>query len=415
MLYQAEESHENMESHPLAVRMAIIAFINMNLTLACIWGTFSVLLGPVEARLHVGRELSTLAIPAVNLAAAICAPIVGALAARYSLRLIMLLGASCSVAGFLLLASSRSFPLYLASYGLLIGPGMAIGLVMPNTLVTRWFAVNRGKALGLISMPLMIAVMPLVSTWTLQKYGVPSTYLTLAAISVIAVVANLFVIDMPPGYETSAKITPVAVSGINMADLLRTPRFWVLLFAFIASSTGSIVLNAHMVPLARSWGLSATFGAALLATMALVGIAGTLFYGWVADRLGGALSMAVVVLIPSLLWITLLSHPAFPVAVVLVGVIGLNGSGILPVYSYALSEAFGPEGFSRAYGLSNLLNLPFSVLCVPVASLIFTRTGSYDLAIIAVAGFMGMTGLVALTARRRRGQAPTALANSNQK
>jgi hypothetical protein len=42
----------------------------------------------------------------------------------------------------------------------------------------------------------------------------------------------------------------------------------------------------------------------------------------------------------------------------------------------ALSEGFGRENFSRAYGLVNLINLPFSVVSVPAASMVYARTGS---------------------------------------
>ncbi len=411
-MLQAEDAPPGAKNHPAAPWMAVIAFINGNIVLACIYGTFSVLLSAVGVRLHVSSALSTLGIPAVNLAIAICAPVIGVLAARVSLRLLMLLGASLGVAGFLLLALTHSYPLYLAAYGLLIGPGMAVGVILPGTLVTRWFAVNRGKALGLVNTTIGMALMPLAINWMLHRHGLTESYLMLAGLSAVSVVVNLFVIDKPPGYNPAGAVEKGAVAGMSMAALLRLPRFWVLLFAFIASSTGSVVLGAHMVPMARSWNLTATQGATMLAAMSLMGIAGTLLYGWVADRLGGMLAIAFVVLVPAVLWLLLLAHPPFIAAVLLVGLIGLNAAGILPVFSYALSEAFGRESFSRAYGVANLINLPFSVLCVPAAAIIFARTGSYNGAIIAVAIFLGATGLVAFTTTRRRRPAAPVLAES---
>src|ERR1700722_14939898 len=149
-----EQTESAGSNHPLALRMAAIAFVNQNITVGCIWGSFSVLLGAVEARLGVGRELSTLAVPVVNLATAALAPIAGVLAVRYSLRSLMLLGAALSVAGFAMLALTASYPLYLAAFGLLLGPGMAVGAVLPATLVTRWYRVHRGRALGIVCAPI---------------------------------------------------------------------------------------------------------------------------------------------------------------------------------------------------------------------------------------------------------------------
>jgi hypothetical protein len=79
----------------------------------------------------------------------------------------------------------------------------------------------------------------------------------------------------------------------------------------------------------------------------------------------------------------------------------LNSAGSVPAFSVGLSERFGRESFSSAYGLGNLLNLPFSVACVPAAALVFSRTGSYAGAIIGAAVFLGVAGLLALSAGRR--------------
>jgi len=145
----AERAESVVRNHPAARRMAAIAFLSQNITFACIWGSFSVVLGSVETRLGVGRELSTLAIPVLSLVTAVLAAMAGALATRLSLRLVMMAGAALSTAGFALLALTTSYPLYLIAYGLLLGPAMAIAVVLPPTLVTRWYLVNRGQALGI--------------------------------------------------------------------------------------------------------------------------------------------------------------------------------------------------------------------------------------------------------------------------
>ncbi len=393
-------------NHPLALRMAVIAFINQSITIACVYGTFSVLLGGVESRLGIGRALSTAAMPAANLATAICAPIVGVLATRYSPRLIMLTGSLLSVAGFALLGLTTSYPLYLVAYGLLLGPGMAVGVVMPGTLVLRWFVANRGKALGLMNTSIVHPILPLAATWILHSYGVPSTYAALALISMIPLIANLFIVDRVPGSAVASPAMPDGPANAGATSMVRiicSPRFWGVALAFIASATSSIVIITHMVPMARSWGLSATLGASLISIQALAGAAGTILFGWLADRLGGVLVLAILVFDSALLWSLLLYHPSFPFAAVIIGVIGLHAAGAVPVLSLALSQVFGGGSFSRAYGMVQLVTLPFSVLCVPVAALLYTRSGSYNGTIIGVAAFLGVGSLLALSAIRPGG------------
>ena len=389
---------------PLAGRMALIAFLHYNFTLACTWGSFSVLLSAVESRLAVGRELSTLAVPLLNLATAGLAAVVGGIASRFSMRLVMTLGAALNLAGFVLLAFTHSYPLYLFAFGGLLGPAMAIGVVMAPTLVTRWHQVNRGRALGLVTTPIVVAVVPLITTWMLQAHGATATYGMLAALAAIPLVADLFIADPP--VETAA--TPAAAHGHgapgpaagdgSMAQLLRAPKFWALAAAFMACAAGSIVLTAHMVPLARTWGYSATLAAALLSVQSFAGMAGTVVFGWIADRLGGARTFALLAFDTALLWLLLLLRLPFPLAVALIALIGIHGAGAVPVMSASLSEGFGAERFSSAYGLANLVNLPVSVACVPAAALIFARTGSYSGAIVAVAAFTMAACLLVLTA-----------------
>ncbi len=391
----------NGKNHPLALRMAIIAFLTNNITIGALWGSFSVLLTAVEGRLGVNREMSSLSIPAVTLVMAMSAPFVGALAGRYSLKVLMIVGAILSALGFLLLAATASYPLYILAYAAFLGPGMAIGVILPATLVTQWFQVGRGRALGIVSTPVVIALVPLASTWTLETFGLASTYLLLALLSLIAAIANFFIRESPPEI-----ITPRAepdTNSISIASLLRLPRFWALSIAAVASTTSSIVLSTNMVPMAASWGFSAPLAAILLSVQSLVGIVGTIFFGWVADRLGAVVALVIILINGAALWSLLLLHPPFVGLLVLVGLIGMHGAGVLPIFGLVLSQTFGRENFSRAYGVSNLLNLPFSVLCVPIAAIAYTRAGSYSAPIVGQVIFFAVAVVLALSARPSKG------------
>lgn len=400
----AEENVSGGRNHPLALRMAAIAFVAQNLGVACVWGSFSVLLVAVEKRLGVGRDLSTLGAPAVNLAMALSAPLAGMLATRYALRWIMVAGAALSVAGFALLALTANFTLYLVAFGLLLGPGMAVAIILPATLITRWYSVHRGRALGIVGAPILLVVVPFFSVGMLQSYGLPMTYAGLAALSAVAVICNLFVVDRPPedAAATVAGAQAVAAAGtLTMAQLARTPRFWRLVLPFIASAAGSIMLTAHIVPMLRCWGLSTTLAASLLSVQSLGGIAGTICFGWIADRLGGATALIIVAFDSAMLFMLLLLHPSFITMALIIGLIGAHGCGVVPVFSLALSEAFGRENFSRAFGLTSLINTPTLTLCVPLAAVVFTHTGSYAGAIIGEAAFLAFACLLALSGRRR--------------
>jgi MFS family permease len=261
--------------------------------------------------------------------------------------------------------------------------------------------------LGIVNAPIVIALVPLAASWSLQAYGVAGTYVLLAALSGVTVLANLFIVDRPPGPEFAsspsgaAQVAPEAAPrpAVTMIGLASSPRFVAPALAFIASTSASIVITAHMVPMAHSWGISATLAATLLTIQSSAGIAGTLFFGWVADRIGGRLALAIIAFDGALLWLLMLLTPPFALLAIIVALIGVHGAGILPVLGVALSERFGREGFGRAYGLVNLVNLPFAVLAVPAAGLVFARTGSYAGAIVGVAVLLLLASLFVLAVR----------------
>lgn len=402
-----------LRNHPLAIRMAAIAFLAYNLTIGCVFGSYSVMMGPMEARLHLTRDVSSLGIPLIMLSIALFAPVIGILVGKFSIRLLMMLGALLLIAGFVTLAVAPNVTVFLLAYGVFLGPGMSLmATMLPPTLVTRWWLVNRGRALGIVHMPLLSAgISPLVAL-VLTRYGFAATYAMLAGLMALLLPALFFVVDYPPstnvrGTEGLAAPPAPLAAGLKIGDLLRSAGFWTLALAYASVMIGQTFLAAHMVPLAMGWGIDATRAASLLTASSFGGMAGSALFGWVADKLGGAATIVIMCVNSAILWAIMLLHPPFTAFVILAALMGLHGAGVGAVVSLAMSQRFGQASFSRAFGLSNLVNLPFLVAGVPVAGLIYVRTGTYTLAIIGVVGIFLLGALLAATSRRIKIVTPT--------
>ena len=200
MTGMAAVAEEGLPNHPNAKWMGLIAGLSHNMIVGCLMGSFSVMLASVESRMGVTRAESSSVGALVLFGSALMGAAVGPIMGRYSLRPLMFFGAALMVSGFLTLAFTTSYSLYIAVYLLLFGPSMAIaGSVGPATLVTRWFSQNRGLALGLVHLSLVVAVMPLLATWILAHYGAQATYLTMGVlVAVILFPATLMIRDYPP-------------------------------------------------------------------------------------------------------------------------------------------------------------------------------------------------------------------------
>lgn len=398
------------ENHPLALRMGLIAALGHNMVIGCIFGTFSVMLASVETRMGVSVEEAAVGIPLVVVGSSLMAVGAGVLVARYSLRLLLLLGALISTAAFLLLAFSSSYALYLAAY-VLMGPAMALaGSVGPATLVTRWFTKNRGLALGLVHLPIMVTILPVLSNWVYEQYGAPTTYLMLAALIGIGFAPlTFFVVDHPPEQESTPAMVAQATGAqvqtmdgsLTVGQLLSSGRFWAFAIASSAVATGAVTLGAVLVPMAVSLGFDRADGALLASIMAFVGMGGSVLFGWVADRIGGPRGLAVLTLGSAVLWGLLLIDPPFMVMAIIVGLLGLCGAGMIPNLSRGLADSFGPASFSRGFGLATTFSLPFVVLAVPGFPGLKSLTGSYAAPIMVMSVFFLFAFACALSISRR--------------
>ncbi len=389
--------------------MGVIAFLSFNLSMGIVWGTFGVLLTAVEARLGVGRQLSSLGVPIITIVVALLAPIMGILAGKMSLRLMMIIASMMGAGGYALLAATHTIQINLLVYGLLIGPCLCVcGLIAPSTLVTRWFGRHRGPALGFVNVLVLMAVAPLLGSLVLQRFGLSAVYLMVSGFMVLNLLIQLFVVDFPPsvidpsGEDLAAETT--ADPGLTAGELFRSGRFWAMTLAFGAMTSGSLMLIGHLVAMAAGWGIDATKAASLATAYAVGVMIGGPIAGWVADKLGARIAMAILCFDAALLWIIVLLQPPFPVLVAALFFCGMHSSGGVPITGVGLTEQFGVASFGRGFGLVNMMSLPFTVFTVPLAALVFVKTGSYVGALTGQITLYLLGAAIILSIGRRAGR-----------
>lgn len=398
--------------HAQVIRATAIAFCCQNVCSGMVYGPFSVLVASVESKYGVNRELSTLALPLMSAAVAICAPFVGVLAERISLRLLMILGSLMGAAGYGLLAFTDSFAIFLAVHALLFGPALCLGaVVVPSTLITRSFKPeHRGRALGIVHMPLLLGPIALVAAVLLRRHDLESIYLLFAGIYLLNTLVVTFAVDPPPVASPALDgSAPAAV--LPLRGVLKSGPFWLITIAFAAMLSGAVITSGQLVPMASEWGLETTLAATLFTGMSLAGLIGTPAIGWVIDKLGARTTVALICLNCGVLWASLLLQPPFPVLAVVIVLLGFHGGAVMPVFSSACSEVFGAAAFSRTFGLAKMMTLPFTLLAVPAVAAIYVRTGSYLGAQAMQAGFMLIAALLIMIANLRTGRSRAAAAS----
>jgi hypothetical protein len=235
---------------------------------------------------------------------------------------------------------SPSIHAFLIAYGLLIGPGACLGItVVPSVLVTRWFAVDRGRALGILHMPILSMITPLIVVRLLDQYGLPTDYLFLTALVATVIAAAVFIVDRPPAdYRPSVHGGRGAIPSVQnrrgLLAIVRWPVFWTLSLSTTCVLASGIMLGTHLVPMVTQWGITHTQAATLVSVGSLASILGAVFFGWLADKVGGARTIMLICVLCIAMWGFMLLHPAFPALIGLIALTGVNVAGVVPAFGF---------------------------------------------------------------------------------
>jgi MFS family permease len=392
--------------------MVALGFLAQNLAIGLIFGSFGVLIKPVAEELQASRALASLGIAVVMLLMGLAGPVLGILLARYPIRRVMATGAVLMAAGFAIAARADSFPAFLLGFSVIGGVGCAaLGVIPATTLASNWFVARAGLAIGLVNLPLFVAVTPPVVAWAIEHHGWRIALDAMAALIVVTLPLLRLVASRPEdvgqralGAAAVAVRTgpvPGAEPGSGVASLLGSHRYWGALIGASLLTCGGVVLVSHLVPYAIDRGIPAASAALLLSVNGAFSMAGALVFGQVADRLGGRAALGLIGLIQAMCWSGLLMADRFLLFVPLLVGTGMCGGGTHIAFSALLNGAYGREGFARALGLAAMLMLPVTFSAAPLAGWLFDGSGSYALAFRLQAGAFLAAAVIFLVVYRR--------------
>lgn len=399
----------------LGWRMVWIAALTQNVAIGLTFGSFGTIVLAIEHRFATTRTLSALGISLTVLMLSLGAPLIDPLLRRISIRMMMTIGASLAAAGYLLLPLAGSIGTFLAIFALLISPGVVLLGVMPsNILASNWFVRGQGRALGVVTMPVLVMLVPMLSSWGLEHFGLDAVLIGLGIGHLLVLPAMPFVIDRPEligqkalGQDDAAQ----AVERPSMTPalvLLRRPLFWVVAIVIGIAVGGGILKAAHLVPLVMGQGWPLEQAAFLLAISGGTGILGAIAFGWLADRAGPGYALALNCAVQGMVWFIYLQPVTYGLLVLDSIIVGACGGGLAAAQGVLLSRLFGAQNFARAMGLVTFFTVPFTFGVSPLASALFDATGSYRMPIaLQIAGF-GLAALIFLAIGRRTHRAPAA-------
>ena len=396
--------------------MVGLGFLSQGAAYGMTYGMAGTFIGPASAQFHASRTAVSLAPAMVALLHGLLGPLVGFWLTRRRVGGVLCLGALVMASAFALMHFATSIWMFSLGFGVLGGVAVAcLGVTAVTTLVGRWFPTRSGRAMGLANMPILVTLLPPAAGYLNVAYGWRTTALVAAAV-MLALAPILRLAHDPPTLPDGAPLGNAhgiaSTSGQGVRPSRSTFRpdaaFWLLALAVGIFDGSGITIITHVIPLATESGIDYEKATLLVSVMGVCGMAGAPILGYIADRMGGAATLAVVALALIVGWAPFLFSPSFAMMAAAMSLLGFCGGAFAALLGTSFAPRYRGERLGPAIGLAVLLALPFNFLLPLVAAAAHDATGSYRLAMVGqlallAAAFL-MLGSVA-RADRKAGRA----------
>ncbi len=377
--------------------------------------TLAVFIFPMSEDLGWSRTLIAGAASLGGLVATVASPVVGWTLDRYGARTILTVSILVLGLSTISLAWATVPIAFYLAYGtgrVLFSSPLNIG---PSVVVSRWFVRRRGRATGMLflSHSLGMITFPLIAGLVIKYRGWEDAWIVLGVLVWVLALGPVSMLirqspesvgllpdgDLPeqPGAGNDVATAVEEVSW-TLREAMRTPTLWLL-----ALATGSLFLlqsgtNIHQGAYFLDQGLGVGVSAATLSVNAVFTGAGSLFWGWLVDRVPVRFTYAGVALMMAVALVLFPSADSVIEALAVAAIFGAAVGGILVVPVVAYANYFGRRSLSAIRGVTE----PFVSLGQAIGAIfsgaIYDVTGSYKDAflILAILGFATI-GMLLLT------------------
>jgi len=391
-------------------RMVAVAFFADFIAVGFFFYSYSVFFKSIAAEFGDSRLGVSIGISVTQGVGALLAPFIGRALDRFPLKRIMAAGAVSMGTGFLLLGLVQTPLQFYLVLGVFIGFGAgAMGQLATSKLVSNWFVLKRGTALGIAATGISVSgvLMPATTAWLIGEFGWRNGFVAYGVITLVIVVPLILrlVVSRPedlgllPDGAAEAATLPPPRPALRTAEYIRNSNFWYLLITIGLLFCIQSATLIHMVPQLTDRGIDLISASVIASSTALFGVMGKLIYGALVDRwdVRWALWLAIAFQVAGQLF--MLFGNGYSGFLIGASLFGFGMGGIVPMQGAVVGAAFGRENFGRVLGAMRPPMAIIHLLGVPFAGWVYDSTGSYEPAFLTFLGLYAITTLVVLGIR----------------
>jgi len=343
--------------------------------------TMGLLLPPMTIANGWTRDEFAFAIALQNLLWGAFVPFTGAIADRFGAGRVLVLSALTYVLGLILMSQSTTPLAFGLSGGLLIGlalSGTTFGVVM-GVVAKLVTPEKRSVALGIVGAGGSFGQFAMV------PYG-QALITGLGWYAALFVLAATVALVIPLAVGLAGKPAAVAhgthqTVGEALGEAMSQRSFHFLFWSYFVCGAHTAFIALHLPSYVQDAGLSPTVGMTALALIGFGNIFGSFGAGYLGGRVSKKWLLTWIYGLRSLMIVVLLLAPKTPLALYLFAFgMGLLWLSTVPLTQALVAQIFGVKHVSMLAGAVFFGHQIGAFLGAWLGGVIFTRTGSYDLA-----------------------------------
>ena len=346
--------------------------------------SFGLFLEPISTTLQIGRETFALSIGLVNLLWGVLAPFTGALADKFGLKRVAIVGALFYSGGILILSNSAS-PQELLLGGIIIGSGLSgLGFTVILGAVGKFAPPEkRGTALGLTTMGGSIGMflgVPVTGTF-IQSFGWSGALFGLAAISLVMIP---LVYGLVPNDKITDQKNQTNDAGERLSEVLshalKSKNFLLLVCGFFICGFHVNFIVAHLPAFISDMSLPGNVATTSLALIGFANIFGVALAGRLGDKYKKNDVLVALYALRALAFIIYMITPITVIStLIFTFVLGVLWLGTVPLTSGLVATFFGPKYMSMLYGIVFFSHQLGGFVSSWMGGWIFDLTGDYNI------------------------------------
>jgi MFS family permease len=336
---------------------------------------------PMSREFAWGRDVFGLALALQNLLWGLGQPIAGAIADRFGIFRVMVIGTLLYAAGLLMMGYAAT-PLSLdIGAGVLIGFGLsgssfnlvlsAFSKLLPPE--RRGIALGAGTAAGsfgqFLFAPFGVAL--------IDNFGW-QTALTVFAILMLLIVPLSLALWTPRQVSTDMPAADQQSFKTALAEAFGHRSYVLLVLGFFTCGFQLAFITVHLPAYLVDRGISAQTGGWVIAAIGLFNIIGSLGVGWLQNIFPKRYILSLIYFTRALSILAFISFPITTFSAVAFGAIsGLTWLSTVPPTSALVSLMFGTRWFATLYGFAFVSHQVGGFLGVWLGGIVFEQFGSY--------------------------------------